>query len=135
MKMIKMVAAIIRNEDKFLLVKQAKGAAHEGLWAFPAGRVEDNESLEDALRREVKEETNLDISQIKFLEVVKVKDENMGIDAEVYVFECRHQRGNPKPESDVEEFKWVTIEEIEKFEMRPGMLRMIKKLKLLKNQK
>ncbi|MBX4196160.1 NUDIX domain-containing protein [Candidatus Pacearchaeota archaeon] len=59
------VGAIIRNhEEKILLLKSPKW---QGKYIFPCGHVESKERLEDALRREVREETGLEIYDIEFL--------------------------------------------------------------------
>lgn len=49
----------VEKEGKFLIIQRAKGASFAGLWEFPAGRVEFGEKLEDAARRELREETGL----------------------------------------------------------------------------
>ena len=59
------VTALILNpqKDKFLIVKRKKSESiHSSLWAFPGGKVERDESLRDALKREVKEETSLEVN-------------------------------------------------------------------------
>ena len=63
--MINVVNAIIKSRDgsRFLAIKRKDGI-HAGKWAFPGGVVEKGETAEDALKREVKEETGLDISRI-----------------------------------------------------------------------
>lgn len=60
------VIGVIRKNNKFLLIQRAK---KEGLleWAFPGGKVEKGETKQEALRREVFEETKIDIANIKFL--------------------------------------------------------------------
>lgn len=63
------VAVLIEKEGKFLLVQE--NAAHvRGLWNWPQGTVEESEDLEVAARREVKEETGLDIHIVKKLTVL-----------------------------------------------------------------
>ena len=62
------VNALIKNhsEDKFLIVKRnSKSKIHPSLWMFPGGKVEANEDLIEALKREIKEETDLEIGDIK----------------------------------------------------------------------
>lgn len=58
------VAAMIRSGYYILLGRRGKDP-NRGLYVLPGGGVEDNESLEDALRREIKEETGLDIESDK----------------------------------------------------------------------
>lgn len=57
------VTCTIHNNDKFLVIRRHdKAKKFGGLWAFPGGKVEIGETVAGALAREVKEETNLDIT-------------------------------------------------------------------------
>jgi len=124
------VAAIIQHKkykDKFLLVRQAKESYQSGWWAFPAGRVEAGESLEAALKREVKEETSLDVYVIKLYDTIELPEENVII----HFYVCDYQEGQEgkvKPGSDVDEVRWVSLKEMRKYKMRPAMYKIIKKL-------
>lgn len=117
--------AIIQKENKFLLVKQAKGTYHEGLWVFPGGKVETNETLEQAVKREINEETNLDISVDELFHATVLKNENVL----VLFFKCKILTGVIKLSDDVEEFVWVASEEMKNYKMRPAMYDVIGKLK------
>lgn len=70
MKQIHVVAAIIEKEDKILIAKRLKGE-HKGLWEFPGGKVEKNETSEQALIREIKEELETDISIKSYLSTIE----------------------------------------------------------------
>lgn len=60
------VAACIKNlKGELLLVKKRKS----GMWGFPAGGVEPDETIEQALKREIKEEINADVSPTRFIAV------------------------------------------------------------------
>lgn len=67
--MNKKILAFVCNGEKFLLLRNnSKDSAHGGdYWFTVTGSVEANESIEHAVRREVKEETNLDVSEIFYL--------------------------------------------------------------------
>jgi 8-oxo-dGTP diphosphatase len=119
------VAAIIQKGNRFLLTRQAKGAHHEGLWGFPGGKVEKNESLEVALKREVKEETGLDISVGELFHAVIVEKEN----ALILFLKSDATTEEVKPRDDIDKFAWVTLEEIKKYKMRSAMYEVIEKLK------
>lgn len=57
MKQIKVVAAIIKNEDKILATKRGYGE-FINMWEFPGGKIESGETKKQALVREIKEELN-----------------------------------------------------------------------------
>ena len=59
--MIEVVAGIIYKNNKFLIAQRNLKKDQGGLWEFPGGKVEKNESYENALIREIKEELNADI--------------------------------------------------------------------------
>lgn len=63
-------ALIFNREGKVFLARRGPKARNEsGKWDFPGGSVEFGEKLEDAIKREIKEEFNMDIEVIDFLEV------------------------------------------------------------------
>lgn len=65
MKELYVVAAIIKKENKILATQRGYGE-FEGLWEFPGGKIEEGETKEEALVREIKEELNADILVEKF---------------------------------------------------------------------
>ena len=65
--MIEVVAGVIYKEDKFLIAQRNLKKAQGGLWEFPGGKVEENETHEEALKREIKEEFNADIRVDKYI--------------------------------------------------------------------
>ena len=61
-------AVVFNNEEKILLLKSPKW---NGKYILSCGHVEFGETLEDAVKREVREETNLNVDDVKFLRVVE----------------------------------------------------------------
>jgi len=55
------VGVLVRGDDSFLLTSRPAGKAYEGYWEFPGGKLEANETVEQALRRELQEEIGLTI--------------------------------------------------------------------------
>jgi len=62
------VGVFVLKDGKFLMQKR-QGSHGSGTWSLPGGHLEFGESFEDTARREVKEETNLDITNIRFAAV------------------------------------------------------------------
>ena len=61
MKKIKLVtAAIIRDGEKYFVARRGPAEKLSGFWEFPGGKVEENETLQDCLKRELKEELGID---------------------------------------------------------------------------
>lgn len=100
------VSVALVKEQSALLVKRGREPS-KGLYAFPGGRVEPGESLEQAARRELMEETGLEAGP---LTLVKTLD----IDApeaifRLSVFVASWLGGAPKPGDDAEEAEWYPL--------------------------
>ena len=65
LKTVKVVAAIIVNSGKVLSCKRGYGN-HKGEWEFPGGKIENGETFEEALKREIKEELDIEIEVERF---------------------------------------------------------------------
>ena len=55
------VAAVVEENDAFLVTRRPEGAHLAGLWEFPGGKIDPDESHADALRREMREELDTDV--------------------------------------------------------------------------
>ena len=62
--MIRVVAAVIENKKAYLVCKRAGSKRHGGLWEFPGGKVRDNETDIEAVRRELAEELNVHVIEV-----------------------------------------------------------------------
>ena len=58
---IRVLAAVVRHGDRFLVCRRPEHKRHGGLWEFPGGKLEPDESLLDAARREMREELGVDV--------------------------------------------------------------------------
>ncbi|MGB9842638.1 MAG: NUDIX hydrolase [Candidatus Bathyarchaeales archaeon] len=114
------VGAIIINDGKILLEKR-KSAPAKGKWSVPGGLVELGENIEQAVIREVKEETGLDVASPKLVDVVdhisldekgKVKYHFIIVDYFVTV-----KGGELRAASDADELRWVPLREVEQYDL------------------
>lgn len=123
--MIKVAAAVILKGNKALIAKRAKGDSHGSKWEFPGGKAEKGESLKDCLKREIKEELDLDIKVGKKFETTKSES------IELTSFLCEISSGNLKLNVH-EEFKWAEIRSLGKYDFAPADAGAVKKLTGLK---
>jgi ADP-ribose pyrophosphatase YjhB (NUDIX family) len=112
------VDAFIKKDNKYLAIKRAKNV-EVGTWETPGGKVALNERVENALRREIKEELGINIKINKFLgwgEGLDCSTEyGFKIHRFVLYFDCEIISGDPKPDSnEISEHKWITLEEFKK---------------------
>lgn len=66
MKKVNVVAAIIKKDDLYLIAQRLKGD-FAGLWEFPGGKIEEGELPVQALKREIREELNIEIYNETYL--------------------------------------------------------------------
>jgi 8-oxo-dGTP diphosphatase len=110
--------AIIKKDGKYLVVhKSLTEPRFPGYWDFPGGCLEKNEGGKDAIKREVFEETHLEVLP---LEVVrKIKLEVNGCVVEYRVWEVKLLSGEIKLSHEHTEFKWLEKKELLKLKVQP----------------
>lgn len=108
--MITVVAALIKKEDKVLIAKRATGDSNVyGKWEFPGGKVEKEETEEQAIEREIKEEFEMDIKAIKFITNNICEYPTRTIDLRLY--ECKYLGGEFKLHDHLE-YEWIDIKDL-----------------------
>ena len=113
--MIKVVAALIEKDNKFLLAKRSTGDSNVfGKWEFPGGKVESNENEYQAIEREIKEEFELNIKAKKFLINNVCEYPTKTVDLRLY--ECEYISGDFHLH-DHSEYKWVDKNEILNYDL------------------
>ncbi|MFH1770265.1 MAG: NUDIX domain-containing protein [archaeon] len=112
------VVGVVEYQGKFLLIERCSDDEHySNTWAFPGGRVEIGETVVEALRREIEEETNLElIDEAAFLNTFKFEDK-VGL-----AFLLRAKSDKVKVCEDITNYKWVeSVEEMQKLKIIPGI--------------
>ena len=113
----KVVAAIIKKNNLFLIVQRNRNK-HLGLkWEFPGGKVLSNETSTDALIREIKEELNFTINVQEKIAEEKYKDDK--IDIVLNYFLCTLQNGSMVL-NEHENFAWVEKKDFNKYNFAEG---------------
>lgn len=132
MNKVKVVAVYVEDNGKILMV-QEKGRSAFGLWTVPVGHVDSSESLREAAKREVKEETGYLVSISKSLgkKVISHADyksgkEDRGKLIEVNFFEAKIKGGNLSPNrKDLLNATWVKKNKILDLPLRGSWLKDI----------
>lgn len=88
-------AAVIINDEKVYMVRERKEVA-KGLWGLPGGKLEDGESLEECIRREVFEETGIELKTTELFKVVNKPHSKEGNTVVKCVFICRPSNSQQK---------------------------------------
>ncbi|HPW40926.1 MAG TPA: 8-oxo-dGTP diphosphatase MutT [Bacillota bacterium] len=117
-------AAIIRD-GKVLIAQRQQGSHMEYKWEFPGGKLEPDETPEECIIREIKEEMDIDIEVDDIYKVVKFKYEEKDILLLCYL--CRIIKGDGRA-IECNDFKWVTKDELPGFDFVPADLPIVEKL-------
>ena len=124
--MIDVVAAVIKKDNKYLIAQRNRNKHFAFYWEFPGGKVDNGETFEIALQREIKEELSIDIKILKKVSSQKHKDDKINVN--VHYFLCEHSDGKINL-FEHEDLKWVTKTELFSYKMAPGDSKIIKFLK------
>jgi len=115
-KTIRVVAALVERDGRYLITQRRENAVLPLLWDFPGGRVEDGESDEAALVREVAERLGAEVEVGQLISFVSHPYEKYAVD--LYLYECKlltpevHCRA-------VKDYAWVTSKEMESYSFTP----------------
>ncbi|MBQ4439150.1 (deoxy)nucleoside triphosphate pyrophosphohydrolase [bacterium] len=125
--MIEVVAALIRNNGKFMICQRPENKSRPLLWEFPGGKVEAGETKEEALVRECKEELDIELAVGEiFAESTFVYPD---ISVHLTLLEARIVSGEPKL-LEHRDIRWITPEEAHLFEFSPADVPFVEKLTL-----
>ncbi|PUA34792.1 8-oxo-dGTP diphosphatase MutT [Paenibacillus elgii] len=124
--MIEVAAAIIENEHgQILIVRRKKGKVQEGLWEFPGGKIENNETIKECLERELQEEMNI---QIQPYESFGINDHYYGsTHIRLYAHKAKFVNGELVL-VDHDQCEWVYSKDLGEYEFAPADVKFVKKL-------
>jgi len=123
---VQVAAGLIVREGRYLIARRKIGTHLGGLWEFPGGKCEPGESLEDCLRRELREELGIDVSApVHFRTIRHEYPEKI---VELHFFRCAVSRGEALA-LDCEEIRWVVPDEMTDYEFPPADRPLIEALR------
>ena len=123
---IEVVAALIWDNDKFMICQRPENKARALLWEFVGGKVEKGETKEEALIRECREElaVTLTVGDV-FMDVVH---EYPDITVHLTLFNAKILKGVPQ-KREHNDIKWIGVSEIDDFEFCPADEEILAELK------
>jgi mutator protein MutT len=112
----KVSTVVVVDGKKFLILRRGPESPGSGLWNFPGGSVEPNETTKVAAARELKEEADLDVDSesLKYLNNIQTKY----LDITFYITD--KFSGDVKINKESDDFKWITLGQVDEYEFVSG---------------
>ena len=124
--LIEVAAAIIQDDaGRYLITQRRRGSHLEGLWEFPGGKREPDESLEACLRRELTEELSATFSVGEPLETIRWEYPDRAV--VLHFYSCRLESGVIAPLED-QAMAWVTPARLSDYAFPPADRKLIERL-------
>jgi 8-oxo-dGTP diphosphatase len=117
LRTIRVVAAVIERDGRYLITQRRPTAVLPLLWEFPGGRVEAGESDSTALRRELRHRLDADIEVGELISFVTHTYETYSVD--LHLYECE-LRGDELRAAAVNAFEWVSSPDFERYPFTPA---------------
>lgn len=124
MKTVRVVAAVIRKNDKVFATQRGYGEFKDG-WEFPGGKIEEGETPEQALVREIKEELNTDISVGGLIDTIEYDYPNFHLSMDC--FWCEILRGEMELKEHASA-RWLSKEKLYSVAWLPADIGLIEKI-------
>ncbi len=121
---IEAAVTVIRDETgRILIRRRAPGGLLGGLWEFPGGKIEPGETPAQAARREVREETGLEVDDLRFLMRVEHAYTRFLVNLHAFTAVRRGPARPPRPDE-----RWVTLRGISRFPIPAASVRIVERL-------
>ena len=126
MKTVKVVAAIISKNGKIFATQRGYGDFKDG-WEFPGGKVEQGESPEQAIIREIKEELGADIQVTGFLTTVEHDYPTFHLSMDCFWAELKE--GSSVELLEHEAAKWLSLDSLDEVDWLPADIKVVEAIK------
>lgn len=111
--------ALVNSDNQILIAQRPKEKHLSGLWEFPGGKVEKNESPENTLIRELKEELNVNINQKCVAPLTFSEFDYKEFNLLLLLYVCRRWDGDPESMEN-NPIKWVKSNKLREYKMPPA---------------
>ena len=126
MKTIRVVAAIIRDKDKIFATQRGYGEFKDG-WEFPGGKIEEGETPQDALKREIMEELDTEIKVGELIDTIEYDYPTFHLSMDCFWAEVITGHLVLK---EAEAAKWLTKEQMDSVDWLPADVTLIDKIRI-----
>ena len=126
MKTIRVVAAIIRDKDKIFATQRGYGDFKDG-WEFPGGKIEEGETPQDALKREIMEELDTEITVGELIDTIEYDYPTFHLSMDCFWAEVITGHLVLK---EAEAAKWLTKEQLDSVDWLPADVTLIDKIRI-----
>lgn len=125
-KIVKAVVGIIRNADGEILIAERRSDQFMGgFWELPGGKIEEGESNEESLARELKEELGVDISTPNLMHTMRHQYPEKTV--KLWIYTIDHFDGEPRG-MERQNIAWCPAEQLHDFNLLPTMKAIIHKI-------
>lgn len=124
------VSALVEKDNKFLLVKEILESG-QPYWIIPGGKVEFGENLVDAVKREIKEETNLDVEIKKFIDFQEAIHPKYNYHTIIFFYHAVPQNEDIVLDKDIIEAKFFSKEEIRDLNLVDSAKKFLERIKII----
>ena len=120
-----MAAGLVFHEGRLLITQRPKTGHLANLWEFPGGKRERDESFEECLHRELKEELDIRVDHLELIESIEHNYPEKWVHLKFY--RCCLAGGTPRA-IGCQDLRWVAQTELDRFEFPPADVRLLAKL-------
>lgn len=122
----KVVVGILKRQDRVLVALRPEGKPYSGYWEFPGGKIEENESGEVALKRELHEELGIEAvsTQFCFNHTHEYPDKTVFLE----IWLVQEFQGDPHGKEN-QTLRWVTWDEIDELRILEGNRLILDRIK------